>query len=208
MNKAMLLLATIFMSSSIAVSAASLPAISIGTVETFLDDSGYFGQYKELFPEIDFSGEWRHTAIAYESGNENTVSLSNNSDETFSTFSDSNFGAWESVNFDSQNLFFEDSDPINIQLDIFNAPSSSYFRIFELLEDSKLLSYLGTNELILAKGTLIVGFNDNGLGLGDGDFDDIIVALQPVPVPAALFLFAPALLGFLGLRRKSKQTIA
>jgi hypothetical protein len=29
-----------------------------------------------------------------------------------------------------------------------------------------------------------------------------------VPVPAALFMFAPALLGFLGLRRKAKNTVA
>jgi hypothetical protein len=29
-----------------------------------------------------------------------------------------------------------------------------------------------------------------------------------VPVPAALFLFAPALLGFMGLRRRAKNTVA
>jgi hypothetical protein len=29
--------------------------------------------------------------------------------------------------------------------------------------------------------------------------------LNPVPIPAAAFMFAPALLGFLGLRRRSKQ---
>ena len=34
------------------------------------------------------------------------------------------------------------------------------------------------------------------------------VSVQAVPVPAALFLFAPALLGFLGLRRKSAVAVA
>lgn len=32
--------------------------------------------------------------------------------------------------------------------------------------------------------------------------------VSEVPVPAAAFLFAPALLGFLGLRRKAKNTAA
>jgi len=32
--------------------------------------------------------------------------------------------------------------------------------------------------------------------------------ISAVPVPAAVFMFAPALLGFLGLRRKAKNTVA
>ena len=36
----------------------------------------------------------------------------------------------------------------------------------------------------------------------------IDVKVSAVPVPAALFLFAPALLGFLGLRRKSALAVA
>jgi hypothetical protein len=52
------------------------------------------------------------------------------------------------------------------------------------------------------------------LGMGDHDFSVLGTALHTltsydvtinqVPVPAALFLFAPALLGFMGLRRKAK----
>jgi len=34
------------------------------------------------------------------------------------------------------------------------------------------------------------------------------LSVSAVPVPAALFLFAPALLGFLGLRRKSAMAVA
>ena len=33
-------------------------------------------------------------------------------------------------------------------------------------------------------------------------------AVSNVPVPAALFMFAPALLGFMGLRRKAKNSVA
>ena len=68
-----------------------------------------------------------------------------------------------------------------------------------------------------------------GLALGLGSANDISYALfgstgsfsnsvfadnftftgaNAVPVPAALFMFAPALLGFLGLRRKEKNTMA
>ena len=34
------------------------------------------------------------------------------------------------------------------------------------------------------------------------------LSISAVPVPAALFLFAPALLGFLGLRRKATALVA
>ncbi|HEC58049.1 hypothetical protein LCGC14_0867420 [marine sediment metagenome] len=38
-----------------------------------------------------------------------------------------------------------------------------------------------------------------------GNLEIDISAVSAVPIPAAAFLFAPALLGFMGLRRKSKQ---
>ena len=45
-----------------------------------------------------------------------------------------------------------------------------------------------------------------------GDYVRVLTAFSPgasaVPVPAAVFLFAPALLGFMGLRRKVKNTVA
>jgi hypothetical protein len=45
---------------------------------------------------------------------------------------------------------------------------------------------------------------DDRLG---GNLDDIsLTALAAVPVPATLFLLAPALAGFIGLRRKTKKT--
>ena len=37
-------------------------------------------------------------------------------------------------------------------------------------------------------------------------YDVSVTSLSEVPVPAALFLFAPALLGLIGLRRRAKMT--
>jgi len=192
--------------------AASLPGSNIDNVTSYLDDSTYFNGYKEI-TALDFTGKWRYTAIAYESGNENTVSLSagsginswNPADAEFSTYHDGNFGQWASIDFSTEELYFEDNDPNNIYLDPFTPASSSFFRVFELTSDSSSLAYLGSNALSLTAQTIIVGFNDNGFAGGDADYDDVIVALQripDVPIPAALWLFAPALLGFLGFRKK------
>jgi hypothetical protein len=41
-----------------------------------------------------------------------------------------------------------------------------------------------------------------------GEFQAFGSAVSAVPVPAAAFLFAPALMGFLGFRRKLKNTVA
>jgi len=190
--------------------AASLPGSDIVDVESYLDDSTYFNGHNEI-TAFDFTGKWRYTAIAYESGNENTVSINagsgwNPGDAEFRTYYDDNFGEWATIDFSTEKLFFEDNDPNNIYLDPFSSASSAFFRVFELTNDSNNLAYLGANALSLTAQTIIVGFNDNGLSGGDADYDDIIVALQrvsDVPIPAALWLFAPALLGFMGLRKKT-----
>ena len=193
--------------------AATFPGSNIADITTYLGNSTYFNGYTEL-NAIDFAGEWQYTALAYESGNINTVSLTTGTPDssTFSTGSSSNFGQWKDINFSSQTMFFEDSNgPYNVELDPFSTTNSSFFRVFQLTDDSNELSYLGSNSLTLTLGTIIVGFNDNGSNIGDGDYDDIIVALQPmsaVPLPAAAFLFAPALLGFMGLRRKARNSVA
>lgn len=194
-------------------SAATFPGSNIANITSYLSDATYFNGYSEL-NAIDFSGEWQYTALAYESGNINTVSMTTGAPNsaTFSTGSHSNFGEWKGINFSSEKLFFEDSNgPYNVELDPFSTSNDAFFRVFQLTADSNSLSYLGGNSLTLTQGTIIVGFNDNGLSLGDADYDDIIIALQPmsaVPIPAAAFLFAPALLGFMGLRRKAKNSEA
>lgn len=40
---------------------------------------------------------------------------------------------------------------------------------------------------------------------GSGALDNLVYSVSEVPVPAAAFLFAPALLGFMGLRRNAKS---
>jgi len=207
MKKAMLFLATFLFSQSMVVSAASFPVTGIATVETFLNDAAYFNGYTEL-TELDFTGKWDVTAIGFEAGNTNQVQFKSDGNVKFSTDDTSDFGQYKKLNFNkaAKNAFFTDTTngPVDVALDPFDINvsgtlGSNYFRVFELTADSNLLDYLN-NQIILTAGTIIVGFGD---GLGDGDFDDLILALKPVPVPAALFLFAPALLGFLGLRRKS-----
>ena len=207
MKKAMLFLATLLLSQSMVVSASSLPLTGIATVETFLNDATYFNGYNEL-TELDFKGKWDVTAIGFEAGNTNQVQFKTDGNVKFSTDNTSNFGKYKKLNFNAaaKNAFFTDTTngPIDVALDPFDIDVNgtnglNYFRVFELTADSNLLDYLN-NQIILTAGTIIVGFGD---GLGDGDFDDLVLALKPVPVPAALFLLAPALLGFLGLRRKS-----
>ena len=206
MKKAMLFLATLLLSQSMVVSASSLPLTGIATVETFLNDAAYFNGYTEL-TELDFTGKWDVTAIGFEAGNTNQVQFKTDGNVKFSTDNTSNFGKYKKLNFNAaaKNAFFTDTTngPIDVALDPFDIDVNgtnglNYFRVFELTADSNLLDYLN-NQIILTAGTIIVGFGD---GLGDGDFDDLVLALKPVPVPAALFLLAPALLGFLGLRRK------
>jgi len=190
-------------------SAATFPGSNIANIYTYLNDATYFNGYTELTAQ-DFSGDWQYTALAYESGNINTVSMTTGSPDstTFSTASHSNFGAWKDIDFDSDKLYFEDSNgPYNVELDPFSPSNSAYFKVFQLTSDSNLLAYLGSNALTLEAGTLIVGFNDNGLSLGDGDYDDIIVAMKsvsPVPVPAAVWLFGSALLGLVGMHRRKR----
>ena len=70
---------------------------------------------------------------------------------------------------------------------------------------SQVFSLAATLDLSsLGKGTEFV-FNILGLGLNLKANDEFYISglNAEVPVPAALFLFAPALLGFFGLRRKA-----
>lgn len=50
--------------------------------------------------------------------------------------------------------------------------------------------------------------NNDAQGLRFMDMSYDTVSVNEVPIPAASFMFAPALLGFMGLRRKAKNTVA
>jgi chitinase len=61
---------------------------------------------------------------------------------------------------------------------------------------------------------MLEDWSGSGGVAGDAYFDNILLTdangptLSSIPVPAAVFLFAPALIGFMGLRRKVQATIA
>ena len=204
----MLFLATFLLSSQAMVASAATHGgtADMTNIETYLQSS-YFNGYPEL-NSLDFKGKWAVTAIAHEAGHRNKVQFKTDGSTKFVTTDTSNYGEFKKTNFDKaqKNVFVTDTtdkDPKDVALDPFSMSTNgtggaNWFRVFELYGDSNMLDYLSTS-IILKAGTIIVGFGD---GQGDGDFDDMVLALKPVPVPAALFLFAPALLGFLGLRRK------
>ena len=125
---------------------------------------------------------------------------------TFSTSNSGNWGVWDTVDFDKENLFFEDSDgPWNVGLDSFGANNIDSFKLFRLTENTTLTYLLGNSSLSLFVGDIIVGFNDNHLNNSDGDYDDIIIAMRAtsVPAPGSLTLLSLGLFGLLFVRRKT-----
>jgi hypothetical protein len=168
-----------------------------------------------LVTTLDFSGECMYTAIGRESGHKNDIDKAANPGNealdtllTFSTSNTSNWGMWDTVNFDNENLFFEDSNgPWNVGLDSFEANDSVGFKLFRLTENATLNYLAGNSSLSLFVGDIIVGFNDNHLKNSDGDYDDIIIAMRAtsVPAPGSLALFAVGLFGLVFMKRKISQ---
>ncbi|MCG8564532.1 MAG: PEP-CTERM sorting domain-containing protein [Desulfobacterales bacterium] len=190
--------------------AARLP-YSITSINDFLNDDTYFNDYEHL-DNIDFSGSWDYTVIGYESRHWNWIREGGNT--TFATWNRGAFGTFNTVDFDTSDLYFQDYDgPFNIGLNPY--VHNNFFEIFRLTEASESLSYLAT-PVTLPVGTVIVGFNDNGFDprVGDADFDDIIVALTPgedgtltpIPEPGTLLLLGCGLMGLAGVGRKRFQT--
>jgi len=163
---------------------------------------------------LDFSGEWMYTAIGRESGHTNDIDEASSPGEkssdsllTFSTANASNWGVWNTVDFDISNLFFEDSDgPWNVGLDSFGISNDPGFKLFRLTQNTTLTHLSGNSSLSLFVNDIIVGFNDNHKSHSDGDYDDIIIAMRAtsVPEPSTLAIFALGMMG-LASRRFKKQ---
>lgn len=180
-------------------------------INGFLSNSTLPGIETSVFT-LDFDGEWIYTAIGRESSNENDIDQTNNAGDgaldtslIFSTNNTSNWGVWNTVNFDTENLFFEDSNgPWNVGLDSFGADNSDGFKLFRLTENTTLNYLAGNSSLPLFVGDIIVGFNDNQHYNSDGDYDDIIIAMRAtaVPAPGSLALLGVGLFGLLFMRRK------
>lgn len=76
--------------------------------------------------------------------------------------------------------------------------------------DQALLNALSTTFTLLSDATVKFFISDNPYTDNSGGMSLNVTpsGLGQVPLPAAAFMFAPALLGFLGLRRRAKNTIA
>jgi len=186
-------------------------------LETFLG-LPYFSGIENPIANLDFSGGWQYTAIGAESGNYNLVEQpvagvpgpGYGGVVTFGTQNTSNWGTWSTVNFNTTNLFFEDTDgTFNIPLDPFASTLTPGFKIYQLTADSAVLNYL-PNSVKLSAGTYIIGFNDN-MQVGqanDSDYDDIIIAITPVPEPGTMMLLGIGMLGMAvyGKRRMNKKS--
>ena len=187
-----------------AIAGATYLPYNIDTIESYMD-SAYFGAYHEVF-SLNFEGLWNYTAVAHESGNWNMTEEAVDG-LSFTTEDYSNWGLWESIDFDTDNLFFSDSNgPADQALDPFSSPA--LFRVFQL-DDATTLSYLD-NPVSLSVGALVIGFNDNGdPSDGDSDFDDLIIAAQaapaPVPEPSTILLLGSGLIGLAWYGRKRNK---
>jgi hypothetical protein len=183
---------------------------NISNLAGFLSNQIYFNGYDPApVTAYDFTGSWQYTAIASEAAHTNIIEEASGGPITFTAANRSNWGAWNTVDFSSQNLYFSDvtdGSPVDVTLNPLGA-QNMYFQLYQLTADSNPLNYLDPgNRITLATGTYILGWNDNLYPSGgDLDYDDMVIALRsaaPVPEPTTLILVGTGLLGLAGFGRK------
>jgi hypothetical protein len=78
-------------------------------LEIFLAYTAYFNSNGTLISSFDFSGTWQYTAIASEAANVNvTKDPLSTSAVTFTNTDKKNWGSLNFVDFNSQNIYFQD----------------------------------------------------------------------------------------------------
>jgi len=68
-----------------------------------------------------------------------------------------------------------------------------------------LATYSAGSHIVNLTGLTWAAFSPSGTGSANIYLDNVVVSPSAVPIPAAAALFAPALLGFMGFRRKAKN---
>ena len=151
-------------------------------------------------------------------GNNNTGNAASTSTNLNTIFGESDVVTWnETATFDigtsaginltatGNSWTYTGSDPLSSPFIVILKASSEYSAyLFKNLAD--ITSGEGGSFLIsfLNNGGQTPGLSHISIYTTGSTIPDISIFGNPVPLPAALWLFAPALLGFMGFRRKSK----
>lgn len=108
-----------------------------------------------------------------------------------------------SIQIDFGNISFVDNPETG---GYFNGPIISWVHDFTLTGFSNFFTSSLFSSSDIHYGANWIGFDIEGLSFTNGDIISVDLVSE-VPVPAAAFLFGPALLGFLGMRRRAKKLV-